>query len=600
MGMVIMDKQRNQSNLEINKFFVNKGLLAILLVGYFPVTQASLFGFKFSPYVTASQAYSDNLTYGFNSPSSQMNEPVGGFITELTPGLSITRKSSRSDFNLNYRLQILNYEGVDINTRLFNQLQMSSKSEIYDKSLFLDSSSTISQANLSSQGGFAPDNIGRALGAGYTTYRTLRISPYWLINKSRYINGELRYTYNSFINDGSTSSNVIGQDANSVNLSSNSYQQTISLRNGKALTNIGWRINLNNQEQYNQGATSPLFSNSIIRFRAINGEISYRLGIYDLQTFVQSGYYDNSYPGNLGVNNGLYITPGLSWTPSNKFQVALGYGYNAHFINLSWHPSERTNFQFSYRDSNVGGSNTGGTYGFGGISTGNTISPGFDMNSGASGNAMGSSIAGTSFNSTFQHRMRTLLWSASYITSTSTAQQYLSSLPTFTQTTDINGVPISDPVAISRQTNLFNLNNNVFVSKRATVSLSWYLPKTIFTISGFNNNLSYNLSSSRPQEIYGFNASVNWRFAQRMNATVQGTWQTSQYTDSSIASGNGKTEYSIVYLSISRQLSAFATAYLQYNHYSSVFGGVTGDFNSITNSGNYDSNRITASINLRF
>ena len=601
MGTGIMDKQKKLINFLNKKNRFSKGLVIVFTVIYLPVANGKLFGFRLSPYFTLNQIYSDNLTYGYGSTNSLINEPVGGFVTELLPGVNIVRNSSRSSFNLNYRLQFQNYEGIDIEPRVFNQLQMTGKTEIYNKSLFVDSSSTISQSNLSAQGGFSPDNVGRALGAGYTTYRAFRISPYWLINSNRFVNGEIRFAYSSFGNNGSADLNI-GQPTNTINLDSNTYQQTVSLRNGKHFQTIGWRVIVNNQEQYNQGAAVNTFDNSIIRFRSVNGEISYKLGLYDLNAFVQSGYYDNSYPSNLATNNGLYITPGLSWIPSSKFQLAIGYGYNANFSNITWHPSERTTFQFSYRDSKVGGSNNGGLYGIGGVTTANFSTPGFDTNSGsASGGAMGSTIGGTSYNGVFQHRTRTILFNTSYITTSGTAQQFLSSIPTFTQSTDINGIPVGDPVANSRLINLFNLNNDVMVIKRAQLSLTWYLQKTTFTMTGFQNNISYVSGAYPPQDMYGFNANWTWRFAQRMNASIGGTWQTSEFSNgSNLTGGNRRTDFASVALTITRQLSSFSTAYLQFNHYQSDYNGLTGISSISNNLGNYESNRITASINIRF
>jgi hypothetical protein len=435
---------------------------------------------------------------------------------------------------------------------------------------------------------------------GYTTYRSLRISPYWQVHYNGLVEGEVRISYSNFGNSGSSGYNV-NQPVSGVNLNSNSHQQSINLKNGKRLSVFDWRLGLNNQEQFNQGASSAILDNSTIRFRAANGEISYRIGVYDLNAFVQAGYYDNSYPGMLTKHNGSYFTPGLSWTPNPKFQFAVGYGYNAYFTNITWQPSQRTSMQFSYRNSQVGGSNTGGNYGFGGLLTGNGASAGYDLStSSASGGAMGSTIGGTTFNSIIKHQTRTTLWTSSYITTTGTVQQLLTNLSTFTSPTDLAGNPIGDTTANNRITYLPNLTNDVIISKRASLSVSCFTSKTNFTILGFHNNISYELSSSRPQDIYGFNATWNWRFAKKMNASLQGSWQMSQnIAGSTLLINNGNTEFMNASIIITRQVSSFITAYLQYSYYHSNSNNLNNTGNSIS-LGNYDANRVTASLNVRF
>jgi len=600
MVMDIMDKRKKLNNSLIYFNSVGRCLVLVFIMGYLPVAMGKVFDATLAPYFTASQIYSDNLSYGGQSVGLQQNKPQGGFVTELTPAINIVRKGPHSNFNLNYRLQFLNYEGIDISPQVFNQLQMTSKTEIVKNSFFIDSSSTISQANLSSLGRFSPDNIGQSSSVGYTTYRTLRISPYWQVHYNGYVDGEVRVAYYNFGSSNSNNSVTSGQAAIGT-LDSNSYQQSVNLRNGKRLSTFGWRLSLNNQEQHNQGATSQLFDNSTIRFRAFNGEVSYRLGVYDLNAFVQSGYYDNSYPSNISTHNGAYVTPGLSWTPSPKFQLAVGYGYNAYFTNLTWRPSQRTSFQFSYRNSQVGGSNTGGAYGFGGALTGAGVSTGFDQStSSASGGNLGSTIGGTTFNSIFQHRTRTTSWTANYLTTTGTIQQYLTNQSTFTTPTDLNGNPIGDATANARNNSLNNLNNDVIVSKRAQASLSWFLSKSNLSLSAYKNNISYVSNTSRPQDIYGVVASWNWRFSQRMNASVQGTWQNSQYSnDAGFIGNNGKTVFMTANITISRQLSSFVTTYIQYTYYHSNYDNMT-NTNLNTNVGMYDSNRVTASVNIRF
>ena len=608
MVMVIMDKLK-KPNKAILKAGLTKACTGfILFFGSLQEANAKIFDATLKPYFTVSQIYSDNLNLG-GVANVGNSSAIGGFVTEISPSFSLIRNGPHSKYNVNYRLQFLAYEAGGWGPRFFNQLQMTSNTELIDNSLYIDSSSGISQINASPLGNFSPDTIIRSSAVPYVTYRTFRISPYWRVNYGGYVTGEVRATYYNFGNSipNSTTTNSLG---GYPSLNSNSHQESIDLRNGKRLTSLGWRLSLNNQVQYNQGATQPVLTDASIRFRAVNSEVSNRLGMYDLTFFVQSGYYDNHFPGDLTAHNGSYFTPGLSWTPSPKFQWAVGYGYNAYFTNLTWKPSQRTSLQFSFRNSQVGGSYIASTpYGIGGLSGSgnlnnssnsiNSLGQGFEMNSGASGGPLGSAVGGISYNGMFQHRTRTTSWTASYITTTSTMQQMLMNQSTFTTPTDINGNPTGDATANNINTTLNGLNNQVFVSKMARANLNWYLSKNTFGVGAFYNNYTNPAFNVKPTEIYGVDASWKWRFSQRMYATALFYWSHNSAINNGLSTViSGNTQYTNSSFSIGRQLSPDITLNLEYTNYH--FQTTSPNALASGIAGNTNSNRITASIYIRF
>ena len=602
MVMVIMGNQKKLNKFKLSTSITKVFIGFILSIGSLQVANAKIFDATLKPFFTVSQIYSDNLSFESTSAAGATS-PLGGFVTELSPGFSLIRNGPHSKYNVNYRLQFLGYEGIDWSPRLFNQLQMSSNTELIDNSLYVDSSSNISQANLYAVGSISPDNIGRSSSVPYVTYRTFRLSPYWRINYGGYVNGEARFTYSNFGNSNPSFTTVNNPSNNNYSFDSNSYQESINLQNGNRLTSIGWRLSLNNQVQDNQGAAQlAVLSNSTIRFRSANFEVSNRIGMYDLTAFLQGGYYDNSYPGNLTTHNGAYLTPGLSWTPSPKLQWAVGYGYNAYFTNLTWKPSQRTTLQFSYRNSQVGGSNAAGGYGLGGLAgIGTTNGQGFEMNSGASGGALGSAVGGTSYNGMFQHRTRTTTSTITYVTATSTLQQLLTNQSTFTTPTDINGNPTGIATANNINTSLNNLNNDVFVSKNARASLSWYLSKNTFSLSAFYGNISYAIGFTAPQDSYGVTTNWNWRFSQRTSANVQFNWTSNTIVDNTgFTRANQTTNLITTSFVLTRQISPEVSANLQYNYFQARSSNVSISGSNPFNLGNFDSNRITAAINIRF
>jgi len=97
---------------------------------------------RFSPSLSASEIFSDNLALSENNKKS-------GFVTEISPGVSLYGNSPWSNFNLNYRMQGLYNAGgrdaIDIN----HQLNMNSLYQAVRNTLFLETASSISQQNIS-------------------------------------------------------------------------------------------------------------------------------------------------------------------------------------------------------------------------------------------------------------------------------------------------------------------------------------------------------------------------------------------------------------------------------------------------------------------
>ena len=481
MGMAtdIMDRPKSQSK-PFPKFRAEKVWIVLFLTSCWVQSSfARILGVEVKPSITLSQMYSDNLRY----QSSSNFQKEGGFITDLAPSVYLAGNSSRNQFNLNTRLQYIVYEGVDINPRFFPQLQMTSHTELYDDSVFIDSASTVGQGNGSAIGGFSAINVSAASNANSTTYSTFRISPYWRTRLGGYAEGEVRVGYSRFGNTSPSNRNGADLPTGTISdLGSDSYQQSLYFINGKQFdsTGVTWRLSFNNQQQNRHASNS--FNTTNVRFQSTNGEINYRL-INDISAFVQAGYYNNAYSG-LGRNspaNGVYVTPGLTWKPSPHFSLSAGYGINAHLATLFWEPSHRTFLQVSYRDSKVGGSPCGNLrpeavgsrsnfselnnqscsdslgYGMGGAGFGSPYGGG-DMGatSGFPTGALGSPNVGSVWNVSLRHQAKSSSWTASYFTTTTTIQEILSNDPTFTTPIDLAGNQTGDAFANNRNISLPN------------------------------------------------------------------------------------------------------------------------------------------------
>ena len=581
------------------------------------------------PFMSVQEIYSDNVAL---APAGQKDD---AFVTALNPGVSVNHLGPRWRFNLNYRMQNLFYAGTNFNPQINNQLQMTSNSEILDDSVFLDSNSSIGQANVSSTGRLAVDNVSQT--GNSTEFRTFRISPYWRPHMGGYAEGEVRATYSNVSNGGTGISD------------SNIFQEQAYLQNGSRFDLLGWRANFNNQDiRSDQGSTQQVASNDI-HYQNYNGELSYRLS-HDYSVFLQAGNFNNDFQGSSnvrGLTNGAYLTPGVAWTPSPKLSLAGGYGLNNHFVSLRWNPSQRTLFQISYRDSKVGGASTyqyGGAGTYGGIGTGiggvgqgayggtGTGIGGFGQGAyggtglgvggfgqgpyGGTGPSMGGFgqsfaaqgygqagysspygqlggwNAGPTWNGLFQHRTRRTSWNASYTVSLYTIQQLLSVQQVFNTT--IPSGPSGNlgvvPIPNSRPIDLPSYTNEVISSKRGQISVSGFTAKSSLTLGAYQENRRGQANSSNDQDIVGFSAIWNWQFTKRTLSTLQATWQ--QIDNLSDVNGSaGKNELSYVALGFSRVISPHLFGYLEFRHLRQ---------DSDIAKDKYDENRVSASLSVMF
>ena len=599
---------------------ISKISQAIAVISFlFPLAPAFAVDWRVLPSLTAREMYSDNINLGVNG--QQFSGSVGrkgddAFVTELSPGISI-RRQGRNLFNLDYRMQNLFYAGTDADPRINNQLQMNSNTEILDNSIFVDSTSTISQYNNTTTGRFAFDNV--SLTGNTSDYRTFRISPYWTPHLGGYAEGMVRVTYSN-IGGGSFDSNI--------------FEQRIDLRSGNWFDTVTWRANFYNQENTRDNGVSGIGGTDDVKYRNYNGEVRYRLS-KEISPFIQAGRFENDFLGQTtteGARNGSYWTAGMAWTPSPKLAVQGGVGSNNHFISLAWEPSKRTTLQIIYRNSDIGGAYGGtgfgglgygganlsglsyggagfGGAGFGGAGFGGADFGGTDFGgasfggtgfggagiggagiggvgiggvgyggSGFGGTGLGGFNAGTTWNALLSHRTRRTSWVATYTMNTTTIQQVLLDQPVFNPLTSQPFLlPIDQPI----------LTNEVITRKRGQASVSGRTAKSTVTLTGYQEDRNYQLSGN--QDVLGFTASWSWQFAARTQSFFYFVWQA--IDNQSATLGNSDNKFMTVSLALNRRIWADLIGSLELRH-------MQQDSNRSENE--YDENRVTASLLMRF
>lgn len=560
------------------------GFLLTWSVFFFPLSGIAR-DWKLTPSLSGRQTYTDNIALG------RSGDEQDAFVSELNPGFNLNRQGSRSNFDWSYRLQSLFYEGYDRDPQINHQLQMNSKTELIDESVFLDSTSSVGQANTSSTGRYNYDNISDS--GNTTQFRTFRMSPYWRPHWGRYLDGEVRVSYGTFSTSGGNSNGI--SDSNNI-------EESVQLRNGDAILPFGWRANFYNQDQLRSQSSAANGSGNDVHFQNYNGELSYRLS-QEYSIFMQAGNYQNNFQGTTGgsqSNNGSYYTVGAAWTPSPKFSLSAGMGINNQFVALRWAPSQRTTLNVQFRESDVGGApgygsagaNSTGGYGSSGVSG----QGGFNSPYGQ----LGGANQGSTWTGFFQHRTRTTTWSANYDVSTTTVQQLLFDQQVFTVRSFDSQGNSTNPVLNPRANDLSTLTDDIITRKRAQISVAKSFSKNNITLSAFQENRSYS-SSLNEQDVLGFTASWSWRLTELMSSNLQGTWQQTDDANSGSTSSANKNEYFNVGWILSRQISSNLNGSLELRHFQQdgvqSFG--TGSSSGL-DSGKSTENRVTASVNVRF
>lgn len=363
------------------------GILVIPLLAMRPALSAEQWRNRLTFF--ASEMYSNNINLTASGVAG-VRAPQGSFVTQLMPNLTLQKAKGPWQVNLNYSLRNLFYAGDYSAINVSNFLQMSSRGELVKKALFLNIFGTVGQYNNNvGTGPVRLDNISRT--GNTSSYKTVRLNPYWTPHLGGYVDGVVGVTYAN-VSAGSSGAN-----------NSDMVGEYLNLYDGKESGSIGWRVNFTNQDNYLSQANQGTVTRDTY-YRNYNGELRYRWSA-QWQPFVQGGNFQNSLgTGNNvnGANNGSYWNAGLIWSPSRKTYVQAGYGPDNYFASLQWNPSRRTDLIFTFRNSDVGGGYNGGYgssggggfggYGGGGIGTGGSSGYG-NSRLGAVGTGLASACA---------------------------------------------------------------------------------------------------------------------------------------------------------------------------------------------------------------
>lgn len=314
--------------------------------------------------------------------------------------------------------------------------------------------------------------------------------------------------------------------------------------------NVGEVIQLNSGSEFKRVKWGVSFNNTEnnrtsgnnVGFQNTNAIIRTSISKH-FNVFSQGGYSNNSFQA-IGNNNGLYYTLGGQWTPSRLYNIEAGYGNNRH-ITVNITPMQRLNWTTTYRDNEIGLNN------------------------------------GKTWQTALNYRTRRSNWILRHDNDTTTTQAILLQQQTFT--VDINPDPlIYEPGQFS--VNIPTLSNDVIVRKIWNFSSSYNSAMGTLGANLFNEDRAFQQANNN-EKVSGVSANWSKRLTARTSAYISPRWQQIDRADA--AKDN---RYDVV-IGLSRSITNHINSKIEFLHL---------DQSSDTATNNFQENRATASLFMRF
>ncbi len=246
--------------------------------------------------------YIDNVTL------SRSGFEQSDVVYEVKPFITVEGLSGRSEMELFYQLQAVNYTKFDGANSVYHQLYADANLELSEELLFLDIQVTNSQNIITTKSNLPIGNL--PISNNRTNVATYLVSPYISKNFSTGINLLMRGRFSKAYYDNTLVNNIGSEVENRA--------YTFSLGNNSGSGYIGWKFNFNRTE----------FSTNIIG-KNIYEIKSLRLAYGKNQQFIPfivGGVEDNGiYQSSLNSGGG-YWNAGVEWKPTPRTSISASKG----------------------------------------------------------------------------------------------------------------------------------------------------------------------------------------------------------------------------------------------------------------------------------
>ncbi|QAU35392.1 TIGR03016 family PEP-CTERM system-associated outer membrane protein [Janthinobacterium sp. 17J80-10] len=310
-----------RSTLPVPKVTTASALASLLLLASPHATAAE---WKFTPRVGLTEIYSDNVR--LTPAGTERSE----FITQVTPGLTITGDGPRLQVRANYEMQNFAY-GRQGNFSSNHQFSGVADAELVDQLFFLNGQASVSQQPISPFDTQAFSNANQI--GNRTDVRTYSVSPYLRHRLGSAAVAEMRYSHDS------TTSNAGGL------LDSNSDSIRLSVDSGTAFRTVGWGWRYSRQDTDYDNANSLRTEETAASLRYL---LTSRFALTSSVGYEKSNYL------SLGTKpQGSFWQAGVSWAPTSRtnLEASGGHRYYGQSYSLSArHRTRRTVWSLGFSD----------------------------------------------------------------------------------------------------------------------------------------------------------------------------------------------------------------------------------------------------------
>ena len=473
------------------------GALVLAVLHCSQAVSAERQGWFLQPRLSLAEIYTDNVNH---------DPDIGAehdFVTQIQPGISVIRDSTRLRLNLDYQLQGLVYargtNDDDVYQRLFGRLD----AEPVPGWLYLDASASIGQTIVDATQNLSVTNIvGKK---NRTEVRTFGLAPYLRHDFGplrTYVRAEKRLTrYERGASD------------------SDATLYAVRLDNSDRSSTMNWSIDYQD-EKYDRETAQD------VRFRNLEGQLRYRL-MNQVSLLGRAGRADNSYQGVDDRRNGGYWAAGVGWQ-SRLISVDLFGGSRDKGITLGWTPNIRTSAEIEYRNRKVG------------------------------------RIFGPTWRARITHKTRRSRIGFQYRETTLAYEQVVPFRDNLVQVqvTPDQGLAFFDPVTgeplIAVGNEFFSLTDSTFNRKRGSLSYFYQLARSRYQFSIYRQKRT-ELATQEKQDSRGLNASWSWRFGSKTRLSVFYNLQRSDFSTTA-----GPVDYRLFSIGINRSVGVRSELDLSY------------------------------------
>ena len=262
-----------------------------------PISHAA--DWKITPSLDLRETYTDNVRL-----ASAGNEK-SDFITQVSPGVSVTGTGSRLKVNMRYAMQNTAHAREDSQITTSHNLNANGNAELIEQLFFLDGKAGLSQQNISLFGPQTTDNT--YLTGNRATVANYSVSPYLRNRFGSIATSELRYTHDEVRTRVGGLSNSKG-DSVLFNLSS-----------GPAFSKLGWGLHYSKHK-------TDYSSFPSVDTESYSGNLRFMI-TPKFSLTATKGYEKNNYLSTGTKPEGDSWTAGFSWTPTARTSLAASTGH---------------------------------------------------------------------------------------------------------------------------------------------------------------------------------------------------------------------------------------------------------------------------------